>query len=451
MFLISLNRRGSGRAGQWRQALHARAAESLVSQQARALFWLAIGLSTCAVLAGASLAPSLVAISAGLGVQDALWPRLLVSLPALGVPLGAALYSRFGRPEMDRTVLIASLVAYAICGAIGVLFPAAPAMLILRLLQGVTIAPLMLIALRILFAGADPRGDMALQSTMMTAATVVVLLASGIAGAIDWHLPFALNLLPLLLIPAVQALVPAGQPAASPARAGDVTIPAAPEGTSGVFIAGLMLAFLAMAAFFAIPTQLPAALAAAGLGGSGLAAIGIMVSVVAASLSGIAVRRVGARATPAAILLLTWGLVMTGFFQLTNASGLALALSGAMLVGLGFGAIFPVLNHWAITGAFGIARARAMALMTAAFHLGQFSAPLLGAAALRQPGAWSVFVPYLVLATGALALVMAERRRIDRAAVLPAIDVASEQQADTSDNASQPAKKNLHPHDRAAA
>ncbi|MFV0334850.1 MAG: MFS transporter [Tropicimonas sp.] len=380
-------------------------------------FWLAIGLSACSVLAGSSLAPALVGIARGIGAGDALWPRLLVSLPALGVPLGALAFARFGHPGRDRAVLIAALYLYAACGVLGAVVTVAPVMLAARFLQGLTIAPLMLIALRMLGQGPAARGNMALQSTLMTASTVVVLLlAAGLAG-VNWRLPFALNLLPLALVPAVRRLH--ATPTAAPAPAEPDPAPDR-ERDEPRLLPGMILAFLGMGTFFAIPTHAAPVLARMGHDNAGLAAGVIVASVVAASLGGLMVRRAGDGLRPGTALSLGYGCITLGFFQLAMGVTLPLVFSGAALVGLGFGTVFPTLNHWAARGSFAGSRRRIMAMLTAAFHVGQFMAPLFGAAALMRDAPAAVFLPYAILGFYGLRLAIVARSEIDAAFTLPA-------------------------------
>lgn len=395
------------------------------------LFWLAIGLSACSVLAGASLAPGLVEIARALGAEGAVWPRLLVSLPALGVPLGALAFTRFGAGLPERAVLLFAVLLYAAAGAAGALLGMPGPMLALRMLQGMTIAPMMLIALRWLGAGQDPRGALALQSVLMTGSTVVVLLASGLMAGIDWRLPFALNLAPLALIPAILTLAPAGaaRPAATATTAAAPAEPApAPEPQAGAYLPGLILAFVAMASFFAVPTQIAGALGALGAASAPRAAFLIILSVTAAALSGIALRRADMPRQTSVLVIAGFAAQALGFWQLALGGSVWMAMSGAALVGAGFGAIFPTLNHWAMAGRFGMGPGRAIAGITAAFHVGQFAAPLLGAAALRADGGMAVFVPYLLLALFGAGLARAEAARLD-AALSPAAHVPAHEDA----------------------
>lgn len=415
MFLMSLPKQTQQPSGQMLPDIKLAA----LTRDDAALLFLALGLSACAVLAGSSLAPAQVAIAHGMGVsEDALWPRLLVSLPALGVPVGVLLYSRFAQPKMDRAVLLTALTLYAICGLAGALLAQPGLMLAARFAQGLTIAPLMLIALRILSSRPDARADMALQSTILTAVTVLVLLTSGVLGAIDWHLPFALNLAPLALVPFVQRLVPEGQPAAVMPTA-PAPVEQRPEGHDDVILSSMVMAFLAMATFFAIPTQIPGALTRADAGGSGLAALVIIIGVLAASFSGMVLRRMREQLAPSRLLVLAWSAVLIGHFQLSFATGLPLVLSGTMLIGLGFGTIFPVLNHWAASAASNMVRPNLVGMVTAAFYIGQFAAPLLGVAALRAGAEQSVFLPYLVLTAFSLGFTLLESQRLDRAVQRP--------------------------------
>ena len=407
----------------------------------------AAALSVASVLAGASLAPGLAGLEVALGAEPgALWVRLLVSTPALGVPfgamLGAILARRLGDP---RRLLMAALWGYAICGAAGALGLALAPMLALRFVQGVALGPVMLAALALLrHAPADemPR-RLAAQSMVMTAATLLILPVAAMASGLSWRLPFLMNLAPLLLLPAVASLPLAAFGAKAGAAPAD-TAPADP----GRLLPGLLLAGAAMAVFFAVPTQMAGYLAGHGIAGALPAAGLIALSVLAAALAGAALRRasISPTAGPAPFPLVVAGFaaMSLGAFQLAFAAGVPPMALGVLLIGGGFGVLFPALNHWALSGMAGIAATRAGAAVTAAFHVGQFGAPILGSAALTPGSPNRVFLPYLICGLAALTLALVERRAL-RHAPAQAVPRLSTEAAPAPASAAAPAEDAMRP------
>lgn len=376
------------------------------------LFVAALALSVCSVLAGASLAPGVARLAEALGAADSLWVRLLVSIPALGVPVGALLFARLSAPGRDRLILQGSIAVFAFCGALGALEPGAGAMLAARFLQGVAIGPIMLTALRLLNAGADPRADLGAQAGVMTGSTVLILILGGAAGALAWQAPFLLNLAPLALLPVVAGLSdaelaarrPASAPASAPAAAPSALLPTA-----------ALLAFLAMACFYAVPARMADFLLLQGVTNPLAVSGAIIVAVLAAAAGGLAYRRYGASAP--ATLTLAFAAMFVGGFQVAHATSMPALGLGAALIGLGFGAAFPALNHAAGSGALGSAPEKASAIIVAAFHVGQFASPVAsagGAGVAAQLGGQALFLPYAALALGGLALIVANRRDLAR-------------------------------------
>lgn len=373
----------------------------------------AAALSVASVLAGSSLAPGLGVLAQAFAADPgALWLRLLVSIPALGVPVGVALTGTLWRRVGDaRAVAMVALWAYASCGAASALGLAPWAMLALRFLQGVALGPVMLTALRLLMqgGGASLPGRLAVQSITMTGATLLILPLAAVASGISWRLPFLLNLLPLVLVPAIAAL-----PATAFAAVAPPPHDAPPRFTRHApMLPGLLLAGGAMAVFFAVPTQIAGYLAGHGMASPLVAAALISLSVLSAALAGAALRnRTGAPLPVSTAVGGGFLALALGTFQLAFAAALPPMLLGVILIGAGFGLLFPMLNHWAIANSPAGGTARATAAITAAFHVGQFAAPVIGSAAIRPTAPGMVFLPYMMLALGAVVLTHVERRTL---------------------------------------
>jgi MFS family permease len=137
------------------------------------------------------------------------------------------------------------------------------------------------------------------------------------------------------------------------------------------------LAFLFVAAFYAIPTRLPFLLGEVDLSDPFL--IGAVSSLVtlAAVPGGLGYGRLRGLASPLAIFALSWGVMGLGMGVLALAPSAGVMSAGVVLVGLGMGPAIP--NHMAtlMAAAPAASRGRASGLMTVALFGGQFASPLL--------------------------------------------------------------------------
>jgi len=381
-------------------------------------FLVAVLISTCAVLAGAALAPGLVHLQQALGNEHRILARLVITIPALGVPVGALLFGALLPAAKHKIVLLTMLAVFALTGAAGVIIHAYGPLLVLRFLQGASIGPIMVIAMRLLARGDNPQSNMALQSMVMTGATVGILLIGGVASALAWWLPFLMQLAPLFFIPMVSRLpenvfIPVQRP-----RQEGLARPQAPL----VFnmVVAVCLAFLAMVAFYALPVLIPSYLYGLGFGHPLAAAGMIVVSVIAAAVGSFAFRKFAAIVPRLAVLALAYFAVFSGFMYLTYVSQWPPMVLGVALVGFGFGLIFPVLNHWVTTSDMGIEKTKAIAMVTAAFQMGQFFAPIAGVPAFEHAmDSGAIFLPYGVLAVFGLSLVIFNRAVFDEPRPVP--------------------------------
>ena len=219
-----------------------------------------LGASLISIIGTTAVSASLPAMSSYFAATtgDLFWVRLTLTLPALTTalfgPVAGAVIDRCGR----RTVLVASLLAYASAGMYGALAGSLTSLMISRLLFGAAIAGVMTSATALLSDSAhDTSLDryMGRQSMFMGLGSVVFLPLGGLLAQVDWRYPFLLYAVALLLLPGVVLLVQ--EPARWSNSEGDLWQPrhiaARPGPPSGV----CLLAFVNMALYFLVPVGLP--------------------------------------------------------------------------------------------------------------------------------------------------------------------------------------------------
>ncbi len=339
-------------------------------------------LSALTVMAGATIAPALPAMQthfagvpgAGLLVKLAL---TIVGLAiALSAPLSGVLADRFGR----RTVLIGSLVLYAVGGASGLLVSSLGALLAGRIVLGLAVAGTMTATgalINDLFSGQERGKFLSQQAAFNGFGGAVLLPLGGVLAAVGWRAPFALYLVALLFLPLVLCL-PGGVPGAQ------VTGNAAENPRWGLIGLVYALALLYMVAFYLMPAQGPFLLrflgvspAATGLVLGGFTLVAALTSLLYSRLSG----RFDARRVAAlGFLLLGAGWVIVS--QVGILSGL---VPGLLVGGLGSGLVFPNLYAWLADITPVAWRGRVTVGMSSAVFLGQFLSPLLLTSPVAHP------------------------------------------------------------------
>lgn len=373
--------------------------------------------SSLTVMSGATIAPALPSIRdayAG-SWQAATLSQLVLTIPALFIaliaPLGGRLVGSVGR----RPVLLTGLVLSALAGSSGLWLPESwtlAALLAGRALLGIAVALVMVAATTLIgdyFSGDERRKLLGWQGAFMAAGGVVFLLLGGFFADIGWRLPFGVYFLSLLLVPLALALP-------EPERSGHSRKAANSwRETPPIYL----VAFVATALFYLVPTQLPFLLKqtigdqvrSLGL----LAGVAIAASTATGVITGIGYGRVR-RSLPigrinAAMSLLMgigFGLAWVGTTITAQwASAFGIVLAGMAILGLGTGLMMPNLNSWLLDSTSEATRGAAVGGLTTALFLGQFLSPIATApliARIGLPKTYLAAAGVLILAAIVLAL-----------------------------------------------
>lgn len=356
-------------------------------------------------MSGATIAPALPAMQAHFADVEnvGLLIRLVLTLPALPIVIGAPLAGYLGDRSGRTRLLVGAMVLYAVAGSSGLYLDSLGAILIGRALLGAAVAGVMTSATALVadyYTGADRARFMGWQAAFMNVGGVAFLTGGGALAEIGWRLPFLIYLvaLPLAFVARVSLPEPSRGDGATVTQPAD---DAAGPPTSLRSLAPLYaIALLCMIAFYLVPSQLPFHLEAVAGAGPTASGFAIAVSSMAGTVTSLAYGRFRERLGFTTILALNLGLMGAGYLTISGAQSYAMVLVGLTIGGFGLGLLMPNLNLWVTTTAPAALRGRALGGLATAVFLGQFLSPVASQPIAERIGLGATFG-----ATGILLLI----------------------------------------------
>ncbi len=346
-------------------------------------------------MSGAAIAPAIPVLEAGLvaeGQPAPLLARAALIMPALVIMLSGVVMGRLTGRVDQRLGFCLSLCALAFFGVIGGLASGYGFLLLSRVGLGLATAAVLCFATAAIAAhyqGAERGRVIGRKAAVNTFGGVIFVLCGGALAGIAWQAPFVLY---LLAVPV--AVLVAGRSWRSPGTVQQTAVPLGP------ILLELGLLVMAMGAFYLMPVQVPfvPALSEAPVQ-SGLV-------IAAATLaSGIASLIVASRAghAPGAVRSGALVLLLTGLAICSLVGSLPGYLLAAVLIGVAFGALLPVLISAIMARSTPQTAHGLSGLIATALYAGQvlaaFFAPSVGAIDPRAP-----FAAFAVLSALALLL-----------------------------------------------
>ncbi|MFN8533732.1 MAG: MFS transporter [Dehalococcoidia bacterium] len=335
----------------------------------------------------------------------ALLVRLVLTIPALfimiGAPLAGTLIDRYGRIWL----LTASIILFAIAGAAPMLARSLSEMLVARAVLGLAVAGLMTTLTTLIadfYDGPARSRLLGYQQAAMGLGGAIFVAAGGALTAFGSRAPFLLHLIALAILPFVLRYVPEPPIASWTARTS--TGPDTGLDRAGVIlVAGICaLGFLLQVSYNSLPIQLPFYLpevTGATAAEAGLAISGLVLSYSAAAL---AAGSLGGRFRMAS--LLAGGYVLGGgaFLLVWRADGWSAFIPGLILIGAGFGLVLPTLSAAVTTAAPPALRGRIVGAYSTSMFFGQFVSPLLLQPVIDRVGTSAAFglIGAILLLTG---------------------------------------------------
>lgn len=322
------------------------------------------------IMVGCVIVPGLPSIAPALGVGNAAgW---LVTLPSLGVVLFAPFAGRMIDRLGARTALCIGLGAYGALGLVTAALHGIVPVFAARIALGGATALVMAGGTGLIahfHAGAARMAMIARQGTAIELGGVLFLFAGGLLATLHWAAPFLLYAMAFVFLALVLVSIPPGKAAVDEESAETLV---ARRPLMAVYAAAL----LSMICFFSAIITLPFRLAAFGLGESGtgyLLSFVSLVAVGAAAFMPLAARRLGEHTS----LVTAFSAYAVAHLCFALASGLPVIVTGAVLLGIGFGLSVPLVNVMTVERSSAAERGRKLAGLSMAIFLGQFLASFI--------------------------------------------------------------------------
>lgn len=336
-------------------------------------------LSTLTIMSGATIAPALPAIQEHFSAvpNAAFLVKLLLTILgvviALTAPLSGLLTDRLGR----RSVLLVALGLYILGGASGLVMESIGWLLVGRVILGLGVAGTMTTTAALindLFRGPPLSQFLSWQSAFSSFGGALLFPLSGLLATLSWHMPFALYLLPVLLLPLAWRL----PNRMSQQSAAATNQPTELQGRPNWHVVGIiyLVAFGYMLLFYVVPTQGPFIMRSLGASPQVTGWLLALFTMSAGAVS-LFYSRFAARFLPTRMIPLGLAMLAAGLWWVSQAHSLNMAWPGLLVGGLGAGLIIPSQAIWLAEFTPLDWRGRVAAGMTSAIFLGQFLSPLV--------------------------------------------------------------------------
>ncbi|BAP45579.1 transporter, major facilitator family [Pseudomonas sp. StFLB209] len=364
--------------------------------------------SSLTIMGSVMIAPVLPRIGAEFGPTTAhaeVLVPLAVTGPALAIalfaPLAGWLADRLGR----KNLLVLGTLLYALLGALPLLLDDLRAIVAVRMLFGCAEAAVMTCCAALIadyWHGEERLRYVNRQVVTIGLVGALFFVAGGALGEHSWRWPFALYLLPLLLLPLMARWLwePDRQVAQVAGEEG------ARVSLAGVLI-GYALVLGGMILTFVVPIQTPGLLVAMGVTSSTLiglsAGLGLLSTLFGSLGWPLLRRRLGVPGCNAALLCLM-GL---GLWLLMRAQSYNAVLVAVFIHGLGAGLLVPNVMAPVMNALTARTRGRGLGGFTACLYLGQFISPIVVLAVAAQAGGIPQAIFCLALAGFGMALLCA--------------------------------------------
>ncbi len=335
--------------------------------------------STMTIMAGATIAPSLPQIANVFkdGPNIDILVKLVLTIPALfiviGAPLAGILLDRYGR----KTVLITSTILYALSGSSGYLLDSLYAIIAGRAMLGLAVAGTMSGFTTLAadyYTGSKLNKFMGLQSAFMGLGGVIFLLLGGVLADIGWRYPFLIYLSGFFILPGI--LFFCSEPEIKKQDELNPRSHLNKEMSDQKILFIYILSFLSMVIFYMVPVQMPFYLKS--LVTISNTKIGLMISSMTFSFAFVSMGYQKVRGKYPFTSICSAGFLLMGigycFFSFANGPGQIFA--GLLVSGAGMGLFIPNTTVWLVSLVKPEIRGRSVGILSASLFLGQFFSPI---------------------------------------------------------------------------
>ncbi len=360
-----------------------------------------LSLSLLTVMAGAAVAPALGVIQEYFKDSGQMLVQMIISIPALFIALTNMVFPKLCRVFKSKTLLMAGLALYVLCGCTAGLFDNIYIVLIFRALVGVGVGIIMPMSTGLLafYYPADKQDRlMGYSSAMNQLGGVVATLISGILASVSWRASFLVYLMGLISVIPVLIFLPNDKIVREDSKK--------ERGSFKKHLIYIVSMFILMFSFFVFPSSFAIETIREGIIDQKYISVIMAGMDLVAFAGGLAFvhikKRMGINTRFAAPVLF-----LAGYLCLFIVDGWAGAILGSVFVGFANGLGIPFLISTASRKAGKTAATSVIPLLSIAMYLAQFMTPMLLSGAGLILGLFAAAkLPYLTAAVSSVLMII---------------------------------------------
>ena len=313
--------------------------------------------------------------------------RLMITMPSLMIAILAPFLGHVIHKRGKKISALYALLLFGAAGSAGLYLNSMDMLLISRALLGISIAALMIVSTSLVgdyFKGEKRHKFMGVQNAFTSIGGIIFVVGGGVLSDISWRFPFAIYGIGFILLPFVfKYLVEVKTNEAHEELSRDLN----PNLFSIYF-----LAFLLMAVFYVLPTQMPF-LMMNGFGASGTLT-GAIISLAFlfhafGSLSFAKLKRTFDFKT---IYMIGMSIIAVGFIFIGIIREVYFFFLTSTIMGFGGGLLMTTVSAWMLERVHHTKRVKSSGYLTSSFFMGQFFSPILTMPVVEIFGVQDFFV-----------------------------------------------------------
>jgi MFS family permease len=305
--------------------------------------------------------------------------KLMLTIPSLIIACSAPFAGIIIDKGKRKTLLVTSLILYAITGTTGLYLDSIEGFLIARAFLGISVAGIMTSAQTLIadyYYGEERTKALGLQGTFISFGGVLFVAIAGLLATISWRYPFSLYGLALLL--AYPAFLYIHEPMQKHKEEIIDNLEHSIYTMHTISIIGICcIVFSGMVIFYCIPTQLPFLLQSYGIDSPAKAGAIVSLATLCGGITSFLMPKLKKIISFARLGSLAFGLLAIGFFGIQITPSYPIILFSALFAGAGIGLLMPSMRLWVITLANPKIRGRSVGFLTSSLYLGQFLSPII--------------------------------------------------------------------------
>lgn len=333
--------------------------------------------------------------------------KLMLTIPSLIIACTAPFAGIIIDKGKRKTLLVVSLVLYALTGTTGLYLDSIEGFLIARAFLGISVAGIMTSAQTLIadyYYGEERNKALGLQGTFISFGGVLFVAIAGLLATMSWRYPFSLYGLALLL--AYPAFLFIHEPKKKHKEENIDNLEHSTYTIHTISIIGICcIVFSGMVIFYCIPTQLPFLLQSYGIDSPAKAGAIVSLATLCGGITSFLMPKLKKIISFARLGSLSFGLLAIGFLGIQLTPSYPIILISALFAGAGIGLLMPSMRLWVITLANPKIRGRSVGFLTSSLYLGQFLSPIIAQPIVSLQSIQSLYVIIACIA-GTLSIIL---------------------------------------------